>query len=183
MYNGYMSLFSKQAREQSYLPPDADLDALLREYYADIEQLVEAIMQGEPDIDLRLADLVENATAQARIAIVEKLRQMIAERSEEKAKQLDQLLQQQKLLEHHRQKRVMQAWLAYFMSQETLRKLREAFLSNPGMKRDVEHMGQELAKKGVLQNMQPGANRNELGGLSANVNAGRDAGKGQDKGR
>lgn len=177
-----MALFSKPRPTKSYLPPDVDPEELLRDYQADIDALVNAVLSGQTDVEFILAELVENESELVRIAIVEKIRQMVREQSEEKAKALDQVMQQQKLLEHHRQKRVMQEWLAYFMSEETLRKLRESFLANPKLQRDVEHAGQELAKKGVLQNLQP-QNRSDLGELSANVNQGRDAGKGKEQGR
>lgn len=174
-----MGLFDK--KPPSYLPPDVDPQVLLKDYQQEIDTLVEAVLAGE-EIDVRLAELVENCSQQERIAIVEKLRQMVRERSEEKAKALDQALQEQKMLEHHQKKQVMQQWLAYFMSQETLRKIRESFMANPAMQKEVEHVGQDLARKGVLQNMQQG-NKQDLGGLSANVQQTKDAGRGQGPGR
>lgn len=182
-----MGIFTRDKKDpddiRSYLPPDVDPEVLLKDFQAQIDAIVEAVMAGEQDADLMIAELVENEQGQARIAIVEKIRQMVRERSEEKAKALDQALQQQKLLEHHQQKKLMEQWLAYFMSEETLRKIKESFLANPGAKREVEHLGQELAKKGVLQNLQPGGGKQDLGSLSANVQQGKDQGRGQGTGR
>jgi hypothetical protein len=173
-----MALFSRKA-PKSMLPPDTDLDELLKGYEDAIAALVEAVLAGGTDIDLLLAELVEGAQSQQRIAIVEKLRAMVRERSEEKAKALDAVLEQQKMLEHHRRQQVMETWLAYFMSQETLRKIRESLMVNPSMKKEVEQVGQELAKKGVLQQLEA-SSRGDLGGLSQQVGQGKkpDQGRG-----
>ena len=177
-----MAIFSRKKNENSYLPPDEDLDELLRDFQSDIEALVEAILSGEQDVDLRLAELVEGAQSQQRIAIVEKLRAMVRERSAEKAEALDKALEAQKLLEHHQKTQLMERWLAYFMSQETLRKIRESLMANPGMKKQIEDAGQELARTGVLQKQAQMANKQELGELAANVQQGKDSGRGQGRG-
>ena len=150
------------------------MEALLREHMADIEAIVEAVLAGTDNTDLLISEAVEGQQELVRIAIVEKIRQAVRERSEEKAKALDEALSEQKLLEHHRQKRVMSEMLAYFMSQETLRKIKEAMLASPNLKREIENAGQDLAKKGVLQQMQQDHTK-ELGGLSANVQQTKEA--------
>lgn len=168
-------------KEKSYLPPEAELDELLRDFMAGIEAIVEAVLSGEANVDLMVAEAVEGQPELVRIAIVEKIRAAVRERSEEKAKQLDAALSEQKLLEHHRQKRMMGEWLAYFMSQETLRKIKEALLSSPRIQQEVEHAGQDLAKKGVLQQLQAGDATKELGGLSANVAQSKEARQGKER--
>lgn len=157
-----------------------DDEALMRDYGDEIEALVEALLMGEEDVDLKLAELVENVPHQVRVAIVEKMREMVAARDEEKAKQLDKSIEQQKLLEKQSKSLMMQAWLANVMSQETLRKIREAFMANPQMQKDLDGLGHDLAKKGVLQNMQP-SNKQELGELTAQVQ--HQQKRGEDKGQ
>jgi len=175
-------LFRKSPPNDSYLPPDVDLDELLRGYEDAIAALVEAVLAGQGNVDILLAELVEGAQSQQRIAIVEKLRAMVRERSQEKAEALDQVMQKQKLLEHHQKAALMERWLAYFMSQETLRKIRESLMVNPSMKKEVEQVGQELARKGVLQQLET-TTRGDLGQLSQNVGTSKGPDKGQGRGQ
>jgi hypothetical protein len=163
-------------------PSDEELSLLLGDVMADIEAIIEAVLAGSADTDLMIADAVEGQPELVRIAIVEKIRAAVRERSEEKAKALDAALEQQKLLEHTRQKRQWREMLAYVMSQETLRKIKEAMLSSPSVKREVEHAWQDLAKKGVLQQLQ-GEQAGQLGGLSANVAQSKENRQGKDVGR
>ncbi|MCI5048775.1 MAG: MICOS complex subunit MIC60 [Rickettsiales bacterium] len=146
-----------------------------------IDELVLALMNGEEDVDLRLAELVEDEQELVRIAIVEKMREKLQAQDESKAKELDQIVEQQKLLEKQRKHQNMQQWLAYVMSQDTLRKIREALLHTPGLAQQLQHIGQDLAKKGVFFNMNPNGKK-DIGELSASVQHQQDqrrkAGKG-----
>lgn len=154
---------------------------ILGQYQGVIEQLVVAMLSGQPDVDIKLAAVVEGCPEHVRVAIVEKMREMLRARDEEKARELDRMVEQQQLLAKQQKKQVMQQWLSHVMSQETLRKIRESLMSRPGLEKDLEHIGQDLAKRGVLQNIQP-QGKQDLGGLSASVQnkgAGRDAGKGR----
>jgi hypothetical protein len=165
----------------SHKPDDADLRQILGQYQGIIEQLVEALFAGDPDVALKLAAVVEGCPSQVRVAIVEKMREMVVARDAEKARALDAIIEQQKLLEAKQKAHGMQQWLAYVMSQDTLRKIRESLLARPGLQKELEHIGQDLAKRGVLQQLQP-QGKQDLGGLSANVQdkgAGRDTGKGR----
>ncbi len=173
-----MSLFHKEAPASL---SDEDIEKLLKDYEQDIADIVDAILASSEDADLDLAEVVEHLPFQARIAIVEKIREMVAKRNEEKAKQLEQQLEQMRQLEAEaRQRSIFQKVLMHLMSQETLRKMRESFMARPGLEQSVENIGQELAKKGVLQNLQL-ADKAELGDLHHGVN--RAAGKGKDAGR
>ncbi len=175
-----MAINRKSKAPKSYLPPEAELEELLRDFMADIEAIVEAVLSGEQNADLMVSEAVEGQPEPVRIAIVEKIRAAVRERSEEKAKALDAALAEQKLLEHTRQKRMWHEMLAYFMSQETLRKIKEAMLASPTLRREIEHAGQDLAKKGVLQQMQGDAT-GQLGGLSANVAQSKESRQGKER--
>lgn len=163
-------------------PDNAGIDAILRDKMEEILELVEAMAVDASDCDVKLATLVENESELVRIAIVEKLREMLEERAEEKTKELDKYLEAQKRQEVERQQGIFMRWLAWIMSEETLRKIREVFAMRPSVESQVKNIGQELAAKGVLTQMEL-HNKRELGGLSTNVAKQQGQGKGTDKGR
>lgn len=160
--------------------PPVDPEAILRDYEEQIAELVEALLAGADDVDIRLAKLVEGAPEHVRTAIVEKMRELVAARDEAKARELDQWVEQQRMIEKQKRAFRFQQMLAFLMSEETLRKLRESFLARPYMQKEVENIGQELAKNGVLQSMQH-SHKQDLGELSASVQQGQR--QGQDKGQ
>ena len=81
------------------------------------------------------------------------------------------------------QRGIFMQWLRWIMSEETLRKIRVMFSMQPGLERSVKSIGEELASKGVLNQIQL-TDRRELGGLANNVpNLGQGQDKGTDKGR
>lgn len=166
----------------SHKPDDATLRNILAPYNGVIEQLVEALLAGQADVDMKLAAVVEGCPEHVRIAIVEKMREMLQARDADKARELDAVIEQQKLLAKQQKFQMMQQWLAHVMSQETLRKIRESLLARPSLEKELEQIGHELAKKGVLQQVQS-QDKQGLGGLSASVQqqkgSGRDAGKGR----
>lgn len=163
--------------------PDNDaIDAILRDKMEEILELVEAMAVDAEGCDIALAKLVENESELVRIAIVEKLREMLEERAEEKTKQLDKYLEAQKRQEVERQQGIFMRWLAWLMSEETLRKIREVFTMRPSVEQQVKNIGQELAAKGVLAQMEL-HNKRDLGGLSASVAKSQGQGKDQGKGR
>ena len=69
------------------------------------------------------------------------------------------------------------------MSEETLEKIKLAFLHKPGLEKSVQDIGEELVAKGVLQNMQQGMGKQDLGELSANVQQQKGEGRGKDSGQ
>jgi hypothetical protein len=145
-----------------------DIDELLRNKMQDIEALIEAIMNEDQDCDLKLAELIENENERGRIAIVEKLREMLRARAEEKEKELDKYLEQQRRAEVSRQRNALRQWLTWIMSEETLRKIREAFMASPMLENLVRGLGHNLANKGVKTEVNP-AYKQDLGELSANI--------------
>ena len=165
----------------------AAIEDILRDKQEEILDLVTQITQGENDIAVLLAQILDGEPEHVRIAIVERLRDMLHERDEEKASELDKIITHQKQLLQTQQKNVFQRWLQWVMSEETLRKIRETFLARPMMQHQVENTGQDLAKKGVIgvniEQPQQGleVNRRELGNLVANVSAA--LGQAKDKGQ
>ena len=163
--------------------PDNDaIDALVRDKMEEILELVESMAADDPECDVKLAKIVEGEAELVRIAIVEKLRQLLKERAEEKEKELDKILEVQKRQEVQRQQGIFMRWLAWIMSEQTLRKIREVFAMRPSVEQQVRDIGQDLAAKGVLTQMEL-YNKRELGGLSTNVAKQQGQGKGTDKGR
>lgn len=163
---------------------DADAVARALEGYMDaIMQLLEAMAAEDPNADMKLAALLEGeSNSQVRVAIVEKLRALLRSMAAEKEKELDKYLEGEQRQEIERQRNVFLQWLQWIMSEETLRKIREAFLASPGLQRQVHGIGHELAAKGVLNQLEPGDGRRALGELAANIQApGQGASK--DKGR
>ena len=162
---------------------DADAVARALEGHMDsIMQLLEAMAAEEPDTDMKLAELLEGEHEQVRIAIIEKLRALLRSMAAEKEKELEKFLDAEKRQEVERQRNVFMQWLQWIMSEETLRKIREAFLARPGLERNVTNIGHELAAKGVLQQRNPNEDRARLGELGVTV-PGKDQGIGKDTGK
>lgn len=171
---------SKNLPVKAKLKPE-DYDALLKDKMGAIQALIDAIAAEQQDCDIMLAELLENENEQVRIAIVEKLRELLREKAEEKEKELDKYLEAQKRVEVQRQRNMFMQWLTWIMSEETLRKIREAFIARPGMERAVKNIGQDLANFGLQTDI---ANRRDLGNIAQNIAPakGHDKGKGE-KGR
>lgn len=161
------------------LASNEETDAMLKSVMAEIEALIEAIASEAPDCDLMLAALLEDKPEAVRHAIIKKLREMLKVRAEEKEKELDQFLATEQRIEVERKRGRFIQWLQWMMSEETIAKMRDAFLAVPMLERAVRHVGREMAGHG-MNDIQL-TNRNELGALSNNaphVQPGRDKGKG-----
>jgi hypothetical protein len=163
--------------------PHADTDAMLKGVMAEIEALIEAIAAEEQGCDLKLAALLEGKPEAQRKAIIEKIREMLKARATEKEKELDKHLAAQQRIEVERKRGMFMQWLQWMMSEETLEKMRQAFLAVPMLERAVRHVGRDMANKG-MHNIQMGDKR-ELGSLTQNVPDARAKGRerGDDKGR
>ena len=158
-----------------------DIDAILRDKMEEMRALIDAMAAEDDNCDVRLAQMLEGETEQVRIAIVEKIREMLRERAVEKDRELDQHLEAQKRQGAERQRNLFMQWLTWIMSEETLRKIRVAFMAAPWLESLVKNIGQELAAKGVLTQL---TDKRELGGLSNNApNIQQGQGRGGDKGR
>ncbi len=170
-------------KEPHYSDPQADAIAFaLKELQEEILALIEAMASGAENCDVLLADMLEGEPEHVRVAIVEKIREMLRERASEKEKELDKILDAQKRQVVERQRNVFMQWLQWIMSEETLRKIRMAFLASPRMEVQVKNIGEQLAARGVLQQMQHTTSRQDLGELGQSVpgqGAGRDKGQGR----
>lgn len=155
---------------------------MLNRYQQQLAQIAAAVLSGDANADLKLAELLDQVPQQEREAMMEKLQQMVAKQDGVKATALQQMIDQQRAQSHAEQKQVSQHWLAYFMSQETLRKIRESFMGSPGLKAQVEALGQELARKGVIGNLQMNQ-KQDLGELSSTINYNRNRQTGKDTGQ
>lgn len=164
---------------------DSDAVARALEGHMDsIMQLLEAIAAEEPDADMKLAALLEGeASGQVRVAIIEKLRALLRSMAAEKEKELDKYLDAEQRQQVERQRNIFLQWLQWIMSEETLRKIREAFLASPAMQQAVHEIGHELAARGVLNQLTPGDGKRALGELAANVQQSQGQGKDTGKGR
>lgn len=171
--------------DERQMPMDAEtVNRILEGHMDSIMQLLEAMAAEVPDTDMMLAALLEGEHEQVRVAIIEKLRAMLRLLAAEKEKELEKFLDKEKRQEVERQRNIFLQWLEWVMSEETLRKIREAFLARPTLERQVTGIGHELAARGVLQPNQPNQDKRDLGELVATVpNLGEGQGKGADKGR
>jgi hypothetical protein len=175
-----MKLFHRTASPVG--PATAEMEKILRDLEGELQELMASVAAGESDIDLKIAALVEGEPEHVRMAIVEKIRDMLRAREDEKSKELLQKLEAQKRQAVEQQRMNFRQWLLWVMSEDTLRKLRESFLARPMLEGQVKNIGEELARKGVLTQIQPHS-KNDLGELSANVSQTqgrtRDTGKGR----
>ena len=178
MFHRLKKLFHKKA-PGPHNTGDADADALLRDKQQELEELMQAVASEDPDIDLMVAGMVEGEPEHVRVAIVEKIRDMLREREAQKAREMEQAQGHEKE-KAKAQKRSFGQWLAWIMSEDTLRKIKESFLSRPGLETQLKDIGQDLAKKGVLTQMEV-MNRDALGDLSHNVTQQQSVQKGKDQ--
>ena len=160
--------------------PADDTDAMLKEKMAEIVALIEAISAEEPDCDLKLAELLEGESEVVRTAIVEKIREMLKARADEKEQELKKSMGAEKRVEVERKRSMFMQWLSWIMSEETIEKMRDAFLAAPMLEKVVRSVGRDMAGKG-MNDIQPG-DKHDLGALSHNVPNAVGRGKDQDKG-
>lgn len=180
--NDYIPCMEQRSPDDERL--DADAVARALEGHMDqIMQLLEAIAAEHPEADMKLAELLEGeASSQVRVAIIEKLQALLRSMAAEKEQELEKFLDAEKRVEVERQRNVFLQWLQWIMSEETLRKIREAFLARPGLEMQIVDIGHELAAKGVLQRHNPNEDRAKLGELAVTapqVGTGKDQGKGR----
>ena len=171
------------ARSHHHQDTDA-IEDILREKAEEIQELIAAIEAGAKDIDLLLAELLEGEPEAVRAVIVEKLRERMQTLEEEQKRELEELLAAQKQQALAQKHGLFRRWLMWVMSEETLRRIRTAFLAQPILETQVKTAGEELARRGVI-GITGGitVDRRELGQLNANISASQGQGKDQGKGR
>lgn len=144
-----------------------DIDLLLKDKMAEIEALVEAIAAEEPDCDLKFADLLSGEPEAMRISIIEKLRQLLKAKSDEKEMELNAFIEAEKRLKIERQRSLFRQWLQWMIAEEKLERMREAFLAVPLMERLVRNVGRDMNVRG-MKDIQV-SDKNQLGELSNNA--------------
>lgn len=164
------------------LSDNADIEAILRDKEAELAELLEAVMAGEADIDLKIVEMLEGEPEHVRMAILEKVKEALAAREEEKSRKIAEAKEIEKKQQLERQRMSFRQWLSWIMAEDTIRRLRETFALQPILELRVKNLGLELAKKGVLTGINP-ADKADLGNLSASVQKQQSQGQSQDKGR
>ena len=158
----------------------SETDEQLRDIGQELEELVKAAHDRDQDADVKLANFLASAPANQRQKLLELFQEMLRKREEERQHQEQMQRQQQQSQEQavEQERRQYFQWLTHLMSEETIRKIRVAFMSNPMLQRQVQDVGQEMARKGVLGQVMPVQKQN-LGELSANINT-TGVGRGRD---
>lgn len=157
-------------------PAGYDEKLLLKLYQQEIDIIVEKVCEGAQDIDLMIAQLVENMNDTMRTEVVKEIQRIVQTIDEEKAAQIKAILERKREQEEEKRKEFARhSWLSYFLSREGLKKMREAILAISAQ-REVENIGAELAKKGIFTSMQ-------LTSLELSNNMMQSKGQGKDAGR
>lgn len=145
---------------------NADVDAILRDKQQELEALMEAIAADEPDIDLKIAQIVEGESEEVKLGIVAHVRDMLRQREQEEAQaaELAQTEEQKRL--HEAERRTFRQWLAWLMHDATLKKLRLAMLLPLLRQQGVKDIGKALIEQGVTLSV-AATNRRELGRLAS----------------
>ncbi len=130
-----------------------DVGRALEGHMDSIMQLLEAMAADQPGCDMTLAALLEGEHEQVRNAIIDKLRALLRGLVAEKEKELDAFLEPEKREKVERERSILMQWLTWVLSEDMLRKLRDAFLASPPMERQLHDIGQALANFGVQQKL------------------------------
>jgi len=164
----FRKLFSFHKRGRKGEAGSSDTDILLRDKQQELDELMQDVAAGAPDIDLKIASMVEGEPEHVRIAIIEKIRDMLRQREEEKTRELEASHGRSRKQQVEAQRMSFRQWLTWIMSEDSLRRIRESFLARPIVELQVKNIGEELAKKGVMNQLQL-MNANDLGELSATI--------------
>ncbi len=112
-----------------------------------LETLADATIEGQEDIDLALAELLDSVPANIRAEIAKAFEEKVTLAREQLG--VDETLtpeQQQtlrQLREHEEQA------IAHMLARETRRKIRALFLSQPQLLQPVLNLGKNLQEKGI----------------------------------
>lgn len=161
------------------MPPsnhDTTVDAILRDKQEELQALMAAIASEEPDIDLKIASIVEGESEEVKLGIVEHVRDMLRQREEEEARAAGLAQTDEQKRVHEAERKSFRQWLVWLMCETTLKKLRLAALIPMLRQQGVKDIGQELAAKGVTLSLSA-TNRKELGQLSVLTQQAKDAAK------
>lgn len=158
------------------------LTRLLKDKEAELADILAAIAAGKQDVDVKIAAMLEGEPDHVRMALLKKVKEVMAEREAEKSRKIEQVREQEEKQQLELQRKSFRQWLSWIMAEDTIRRLRETFAMQPILEMKVKNIGLELAKKGVLTGINP-QDRAELGGLSASIQQQKTQSQSQDKGR
>lgn len=143
----------------------SDIEHILRDKHQELAALMQSIAAQEPDIDLKIASLVEGESEAVKLSIVQHIRDQLRAREDEQAKAMQHAMDAEQKQVMEAERKSLRRWLVWLMSETTLKKLRLAALIPLLREQGVKDIGQALAERGVTLN--PSAtNRRELGQLS-----------------
>jgi hypothetical protein len=160
----------------------SDIEVILRDKAAELADLMRAVASGDQDIDLKIAEMLEGEPEHVRIAIIEKVKEALAEKEAERSRKIEEerVLQKRQVLEQQRMN--FRQWLMWIMSEDTLRRLRDTFAIQPILELKVKNIGLDLFRRGVLVQTQL-PDKQDLGSLSASIQRQQGQGREADKGR
>ncbi len=160
----------------------SDIEVILRDKAAELADLMRAVASGDQDIDLKIAEMLEGEPEHVRIAIIEKVKEALAEKEAERSRKIEEerVLQKRQVLEQQRMN--FRQWLMWIMSEDTLRRLRDTFAIQPILELKVKNIGLDLFRRGVLVQTQL-PDKQDLGSLSASIQRQQGQGRETDKGR
>jgi DNA-binding TFAR19-related protein (PDSD5 family) len=125
----------------------AERDALLASLDEVLDQLAEAKIEGMPDVDTMLADVLDGVPPELRQEIAsafeKKLEQVRADLGVGEAMTPQQQETLRQLKEHEEQ------IIAHMLARESRRRIRGLFMQNPGMLEAVLGLGETLRQKGI----------------------------------
>lgn len=118
-------------------------------------------------VDEQLAAIVDALPESVRVEVIQRFRDMQDEMADGRGIDQEELTPemqaQQQLLEEREQRMMISQWL----SEQTLKKIRRAFMLNPALFHRLVSLGEELNKKGVyFESRKTQITNAELGGVS-----------------
>ena len=120
----------------------------LKTFEEAIAKLAERAVSGAKDADVELAVLLQGVPDSVRTEAVTQFRSLVQDIQKENGIDASQLTpEQQKQMEMFKEQE--RNFLAHFLTDKTLKKLREAILSNPLFMSQVMNIGDELYKRGI----------------------------------
>lgn len=153
---------------------------MLETFEQQITELATQAAEGQEDVDLKLAQLLEGVPDSVRMEMMRRFRQIADELLVEKEGKEQALTPQQETLQRIEKERD-QAILALWLSEKTKEKLRRIFMTNPRIMEQLMDIGEKLRREGVFVTMEKQQKTGELTAqqLAQNFQKEKDQGKGR----
>lgn len=161
------AFFHKKGRKGN--SDTTESDHLWRDKEQELNELMAAVAASEPDIDLKIISIIEGEPEHKRVALLEKIRDMLREREAEKTREMEHAHGNERKKVVEAQRMSFRQWLAWVMSEDSLKRIRESFLARPILEMQIKSIGEELARKGVLAQQLQVMDKNQLGELSVTL--------------